>query len=72
MISSRVYNRPQFTNHRQLVNKVVTTINDINVNLRDSIVNLYTTFKRHLVVVMEIYLINDYLCYFLLVAKNSD
>jgi len=35
MISSQVYNGPQFDNHQQLMNKVVTTINDINVNLRD-------------------------------------
>ena len=53
MISSRVYNGPQFDSHQQLVNKVVTTINDINVNFRDSIVNLYTTFRRRLVVVLS-------------------
>ena len=53
MISRRVYNGPQFDNHQQLMNKVVTIINDINVDLRDSIINLHTTFRRRLVVVLS-------------------
>jgi len=53
MISSRVYNGPQFDNKQQLTKKVIAAINDINTESRDSIRNLYTTFRRRLVVVLH-------------------
>ena len=53
IISSRVYDGPQFQNKADLTKKVIVTINEINMDSRDLIKNLYSTFRRRLVVVLQ-------------------
>jgi len=52
IISNHVYYGPQFQK-KELVNKLISTINDINMESRASIKNLYHTFRKRLVAVLK-------------------
>ena len=52
MISNAVYDGPQFNRKEDLIKKVIDTINCMNNNSRDDILNLYRTFRNRLVVVL--------------------
>ena len=51
IISSRVYNGSQFESNEELTKKVISTINDINTESRHLIINLYSTFRKRLVII---------------------
>jgi len=53
MISNAVYDGPQFNREEDLTEMVIDTINFINNDLRDNILNLYHTFRNRLVVVLK-------------------
>ena len=53
MISSRVYDGPQFDNKQKLAEKVIDTINNINKKSRHAVVNLYRTYRSRLVTVLK-------------------
>jgi len=53
IISSLVYDGPQFQNKADLTKKVIVTINEINMDSLDLIKNLYSTFRGRLVVVLQ-------------------
>ena len=55
MISIQIYNGPKFNCKQILTEKVITTINDINMQSRGAIVNLYSTYKA----ILLLYYIKD-------------
>ena len=47
---SLVYDGPQFSSKQQLTEKVIDTINCMNIECNKLIVNLYATYRNRLVV----------------------
>ena len=48
MITNAVYDGPQFNREEDLTEMVIDTINFINNDLRDNILNLYHAFRNRL------------------------
>jgi len=53
MIFNRVYDSPQFNNKQKLKEKVIHSINNINMEFRHVIVNLYGTYRSRLMTVLK-------------------
>jgi len=52
MISNAVYDGPQFNMKEDLTEKMIDTINCMNNDSRDDILNLYYTFRNRFIVVL--------------------